>query len=128
MIDIDNFKSINDTYGHQVGDCVIKSLANCLTNCTRGSDYVFRYGGEEFTVLLSNTDIKGAKQLAERMRAAVENVVCICDDVNVSYTVSIGVTQLGNNDTVTKLFTRADKALYNAKKAGKNCVKSLNSK
>lgn len=128
MIDIDNFKAINDTYGHRVGDCAIKSLANCLTSCTRGSDYVFRYGGEEFTVLLSNTDIKGARHLAERMRAAVEKVVCICDDATVSFTVSIGVTQLGKNDTVTKLFTRADKALYNAKKAGKNCVKSLNSK
>jgi diguanylate cyclase (GGDEF)-like protein len=125
MIDIDNFKPINDTYGHAVGDCVIKSLANTLTSCARGSDYIFRYGGEEFTMLLSNTDVDGARHLAERIRNAVEKLVCISDDASVNFTISVGMTALTGDDTVASLLSRADKALYNAKDSGKNCVKCM---
>ncbi len=123
-IDIDHFKKINDGYGHATGDCVIKAVAEAAKDAIRSSDMVFRYGGEEFLILLSNTDRDGATLLAERLREKIEQTCIICDGTHVSATVSIGITCLQeNDDSRTELFSRADAALYQAKSSGRNCCK-----
>ncbi len=123
-LDIDLFKKINDTHGHATGDCVIKAVAEAIKTAIRSSDMVFRYGGEEFLILLSNTDREGATLLADRMRQKIEETCIICDGTQVSTTVSIGITcMLPENDTRKALFSRADAALYQAKSSGRNCCK-----
>ncbi len=123
ILDIDNFKAINDTYGHSFGDVVIVETAKRVQSCIRSTDIVFRYGGEEFIVLLSNTDIEGAVYLADRIRQAV-NASPICDDNHCAeVSISLGAAELQNNELNANFFTRADAALYEAKAAGKNCVK-----
>ncbi len=122
MLDLDHFKRINDKYGHLAGDTVLRTLAGRVTDCTRGSDMVFRYGGEEFTVVLSNTEIDGAALLAERIRKAIAAVPILIDDFEIPVTVSIGVSTLETGDTSASLINRADAALYDAKTAGRNRV------
>ncbi|MFC1749196.1 GGDEF domain-containing protein [Pseudomonadota bacterium] len=122
-MDIDHFKNINDTYGHTMGDCVIKAIAEAATAAIRSSDMIFRFGGEEFVILLSNTDQAGATLLADRLRQKIEETCIICDGTQVSATVSIGYTCLQEKDTSGELFSRADTALYQAKAAGRNCCK-----
>ncbi len=122
-IDIDHFKNINDTFGHSAGDCVIRAVADLIQQTVRGSDMVFRFGGEEFVVVLSNTDIKGAVLLAERIRRMVETCEITCSNANISATISSGVTWLEGDETVQDLFNKADKALYAAKSGGRNCVR-----
>jgi diguanylate cyclase (GGDEF)-like protein len=125
-MDIDHFKKINDTYGHATGDCVIKAVAETAKAASRSSDIIFRYGGEEFLILLSNTGHDGATLLAERMRQKIEETCIICDSTQVSATVSIGITCLHETgDSRESLFSRADAALYQAKKAGRNRCKFL---
>ncbi len=121
-LDIDWFKQVNDTYGHATGDCVLKHLTECVRQCTRTTDALFRYGGEEFTLLLNNTSLKGAKQLAERIRKTVQNSPCLCNGQNIYITVSMGISLFQPDDTQNTLFERADKALYQAKEAGRNQV------
>jgi diguanylate cyclase (GGDEF)-like protein len=118
MIDIDNFKLINDQYGHLFGDQVIKSVASKLEKLTRDTDVVCRYGGEEFVVILCHADIEMAKQIAERIRLEiakekVENEVAV--------TVSIGVSIYDNQEALA-LIKEADDKLYLAKNSGKNKV------
>ncbi|MEW5756704.1 MAG: GGDEF domain-containing protein [Pseudomonadota bacterium] len=120
VLDIDHFKRVNDTYGHSAGDCLIKALADILKNNARSSDYVFRYGGEEFVMLLPNTKLKGAKLVAERVRKAVESTECVCNETAMRMTVSLGVADLMSNDTRETLFLRTDEALYQAKNSGRN--------
>lgn len=123
-MDIDHFKKINDNYGHAVGDCVIKAVAEAAKTAIRSSDMVFRYGGEEFLILLSNTDRDGATLLAERLRQKIEETCIICDGTHVSTTVSIGVTcTQRDSETRESLFARADAALYEAKSGGRNCCR-----
>ena len=122
-MDIDHFKKINDNYGHSMGDCVIKAVAEAATAAIRSSDMVFRFGGEEFVILLSNTDRTGATLLANRLRQKIEETCIICDGTHLSATVSIGVTCTQQGDSRDKLFARADAALYQAKAAGRNCCK-----
>jgi diguanylate cyclase (GGDEF)-like protein len=122
MLDLDHFKRINDEYGHLAGDTVLRTLAGRITDCTRGSDMVFRYGGEEFTVVLSNTEIDGAALLAERIRKAIASIPIVIDDFEIPVTVSIGVSTLETGDTSATLINRADVALYDAKTAGRNRV------
>ena len=122
-LDIDHFKKFNDTHGHSVGDCVIKAIAEAATSTIRGSDMVFRFGGEEFVILLSNTGRKGATLLANRLRQKIEDMAIVCDGTQLSATVSIGITCTQKGDTQAKLFARADSALYQAKSAGRNCCK-----
>lgn len=123
-LDIDHFKRINDSHGHAVGDCVIKAVAEAAKQAIRSSDMVFRYGGEEFLILLSNTDRDGASLLAERLRKKIEETCIICDGKQVSATLSIGgaCLQPGNESRDT-LFGRADAALYQAKGSGRNCCR-----
>ena len=121
-LDIDFFKQVNDSYGHATGDCVLKHLTECVKLCTRTTDALFRYGGEEFTLLLNNTSLEGAKQLAERIRETVQDTPCICHGQNISITVSMGISLYQSEDTQTSLFERADNALYQAKENGRNQV------
>jgi diguanylate cyclase (GGDEF)-like protein len=123
VVDIDHFKSINDTYGHTVGDNAIQAFANCAVRTTRGSDIVFRYGGEEFVALLSNTGSNGALLLAERLRRAVSEMPLVCGDTCFNMSISAGLTTLQPGDTGESLFSRADSGLYVAKQEGRNRVR-----
>jgi diguanylate cyclase (GGDEF)-like protein len=119
MIDIDDFKQLNDTYGHQVGDRVLVSVANALQAEVRETDTVGRYGGEEFAVLVPRTSVEETLELAERIRAAVEEEFHGSLDV----TISIGVAGCPRSGTTASdLLERADQALYRAKDAGKNQI------
>jgi len=122
MVDIDHFKSINDTYGHSMGDKVLRSLVDGLNAHIRNSDVLFRYGGEEFTILLNNTNIEGAHLLAQRIRASIEGMTHMYDENVIQLTVSIGVAMLEDDEKANHFLDRADKALYAAKKLGRNCV------
>jgi len=121
MLDIDHFKSVNDTHGHAAGDLVLKDLAKIFRTLKRGSDYICRYGGEEFVIVLSHTDIKGAMDVAERFRSAVESH----DFSGISITSSFGVSSinLGAKDA-SEIIGQADEALYSGKEGGRNCVVS----
>ncbi|MBU2893054.1 sensor domain-containing diguanylate cyclase [Colwellia sp. D2M02] len=122
FIDIDNFKTINDTLGHDIGDKTLKSLADILTSSIRKSDTVARWGGEEFIILLEDTNLAHANLIAEQLRSAVEKNVALKEITNKGVTISIGVTTANENDTVESLFKRIDNALYSAKNNGKNCI------
>lgn len=122
MLDLDHFKRINDEHGHLAGDTVLRTVAGRITDCTRGSDMVFRYGGEEFTVVLSNTDIDGAALLADRIRKTIATTPTIIDGFEIAVTVSMGVSTLEAGDSAATLLSRADAALYDAKTAGRNRV------
>lgn len=124
VLDIDHFKNINDTYGHAAGDCLLKGLVECANHSIRRCDMLFRFGGEEFVVLLNNTDEKGALRLAERIRRNVEKEDYQCSSQVIHMSLSAGVAQLQKRDIETSLFERADQALYQAKSAGRNCVRA----
>lgn len=120
-LDIDWFKQVNDRYGHSAGDCVLRTIARRIKEELRETDLLFRYGGEEFVILLSGTDVAGAKVVAERIRQAVAETPCMCEGSNVHVTVSLGAAQL-KGDSATQLFERADQALYQAKQQGRDRV------
>ena len=122
MIDVDHFKKINDTHGHSMGDQVLRALADKLKSQIRTSDVLFRYGGEEFTIILNNTDPIGAKLLAQRVRRSVEEMTYFNQGIALQLTISIGMAALEKGDTTAQLLKRADHALYSAKKSGRNCV------
>ena len=123
--DIDNFKAVNDTYGHLAGDRIIKALATKLKIETRDSDHAVRYGGEEFAVILTETPLEEAKLIAERLRSEIESMVIANDDDLISITVSFGIAAFTNykQADTDELIKRADRALYQAKRLGRNkCV------
>jgi diguanylate cyclase (GGDEF)-like protein len=125
IFDIDFFKLINDTYGHQIGDFVLQALSGKASEIIRDADVFARYGGEEFVVVMPQTDRKGALELGERLRLAAESMEIPAHDELLKITVSIGVTtcESGNDRiTVAELIDRADKALYKAKQTGRNRV------
>jgi diguanylate cyclase (GGDEF)-like protein len=125
MVDIDNFKSVNDTYGHPQGDLVLKEVARVLREQSRDIDFPARYGGEEMSVILPQTDIDGAAMLAERMREAIEELEVrrLDGDGKLKMTASFGVAALPGSATDKRyLIAVADEALYRAKHAGKNRV------
>jgi|GEM_PF-2242366 len=127
MLDIDFFKKVNDNYGHLMGDKVLVSIANkAMSLLRRPNDYVCRYGGEEFAVLLSSTDHKGAMKVAELIRSKLEKHAVSSDGIQINVTVSIGVSTIIIDDNTPKdhLFKLADKALYHAKEHGRNRVSS----
>lgn len=123
VIDLDNFKSINDQYGHLAGDSILSQFAEQLRIINRQTDMTFRYGGEEFTMILSHTDANGAMQVANRLREAIEKAEFTYEDKKIPLTVSIGVSTLQKDDNVKTLFSKADSALYEAKFNGRNQVK-----
>lgn len=122
MIDIDNFKSINDTHGHHLGDYVIKNLAKKLDTLTRQSDIVARYGGEEFVLLLPNTKLAGAKVISSKICKLVCEQKLLHKNIDLSYTISLGLCQYNGTDSIDDFVIKADEALYKAKAAGKNQV------
>lgn len=119
MLDIDHFKKVNDTYGHDMGDVVLKNVANILNQAHRDSDIIARYGGEEFIVFLSNTDVEGAKIAAERIRSSVEKAVIMAGETQVPVTISLGITNSQNGD-IYAMTKEADIALYHSKENGRN--------
>ncbi|MFN3362200.1 MAG: GGDEF domain-containing protein, partial [Pseudanabaenaceae cyanobacterium] len=121
LVDIDHFKRINDNYGHPVGDQAIIALAELLLRVVRHTDIVGRFGGEEFAVLLPETDRAGAECVAERLRQAVAEMVLPLGDAVIQYTVSVGVAVWQGRD-MEHLIRQADDALYQAKHRGRNCV------
>lgn len=123
MIDMDHFKAINDTHGHAVGDRVLRSLGRMLTELLRSIDTAGRLGGEEFCVLLPETDLKSAAEVAERLRRECEIRPVRIGGLDLTKTLSVGVAELaGTEETATELIHRADLALYRAKKNGRNRV------
>lgn len=122
LIDVDHFKLINDTIGHSAGDLVLQHLAKKITSNLRQIDDVFRYGGEEFVVLLGNTNDGAAWMVAERIRQSLLNEPLQINDQSVTLTVSIGLSHYRAQDSEDSLFDRADAALYRAKQTGRNRV------
>jgi len=122
MLDIDHFKDINDTYGHDAGDAVLKALTEEIIRILRASDYLGRFGGEEFTIVLSETNLEGALVVAERIRKALAALTVKINGSEIHFTVSIGVTEFWPEDNEDSIVGRADKALYAAKNGGRNKV------
>jgi diguanylate cyclase (GGDEF)-like protein len=125
VADVDHFKRINDTHGHQVGDAVLQAIAATLRDSVRDFDVPARYGGEEFVILLPHTDSAGAMETAERLRRAVESRPVRIGGSAVPVTLSFGVASYpGSASSRESVFTAADRALYKAKADGRNCVRS----
>lgn len=123
VLDCDNFKRINDRYGHLEGDKVLQTLATVIAGSLRTSDSAFRYGGEEFIVLLPETTGDAAHALAERLRSGFAEAKVITEDgQEITCTISLGLAQSLPDDTESNLIRRADEASYEAKRRGKNCV------
>lgn len=123
IMDIDGLKRLNDRYGHATGDQLIKAVVEAVCGSLRETDLVSRYGGDEFTILLNNTARRGATVLAENIRKKIQSVACQFGDKTINVTVSMGVASLTSRDKYTGLFARADRALYDAKRQGRNCIK-----
>lgn len=121
MIDVDDFKPVNDRYGHLAGDDILRHVAQVLQRSIRGSDACFRFGGEEFVILLTNTNLPNSRAVAERIRMEVEEEVRL-PDRDRPVTISIGLAHYNNESDWPQLIERADKALYSAKHQGKNRV------
>lgn len=121
MFDIDKFKNINDTYGHDVGDIAIKEIAKVLNQTLRKSDLMARFGGEEFCVLLENITLEDATNLFEKIRDTFEKNLVIIDDIQIQFTVSIGVFY-GIQDTIDEMIKVADNGLYFCKNNGRNQI------
>ena len=127
IMDIDHFKSFNDTYGHNIGDAVLRKVSHALRDTLKGSDFPARFGGEEFIVLLPNTPLAPACRVAELLRAAISSrrlKLSECDTDLGSVTASFGVSEIQFGDTMESLVERADQALYLAKNSGRDNVKS----
>jgi len=122
MLDLDHFKAINDGFGHLVGDEVLKSVVEKIKECIRQTDICFRYGGEEFVVLLNNANIADARLISERIRMSIEAYCLQTDNGPLQATISCGLAILHPDDDAHSLMDKADKALYKAKNTGRNKV------
>jgi diguanylate cyclase (GGDEF)-like protein len=120
MLDIDHFKQVNDVHGHSTGDDVLKAVAASIKHQLRNVDMVFRYGGEEFLILLSNTSREAAAMVGERLRFAVQSEEYLADAHTIVLTVSLGCSTLLPGESADSLLRRADSALYVAKREGRN--------
>ncbi|WP_167855941.1 GGDEF domain-containing protein [Natronospirillum operosum] len=124
MMDVDHFKAINDSHGHLLGDRVLRDIAHVASQEIRGSDHISRFGGEEFAIVLNNTPLQEARQIAERIMQACRQHRVHLDDGSLHYTVSIGIAELQPDDsTVEDLINRADRCLYQAKQGGRDQVR-----
>jgi diguanylate cyclase (GGDEF)-like protein len=124
MIDLDNFKKINDTHGHSAGDTALQQVSTILTEAVRRSDMVFRYGGEEFLALLPETDLEGAAALAEKIRGSASTRLFGDGEHVFTLTLSVGAANLCGSESGNDMIVRADLALYHAKELGRNRVES----
>jgi len=122
MLDIDHFKSVNDTYGHLTGDEVLKAASDVIRKSLRSADFCGRYGGEEFLLVMTQTNINGALLCAERIRSTIEQSRFPSLGPNFKVTVSLGVTEFTGKEDIPTMIARADKALYHAKESGRNRV------
>lgn len=122
ICDIDFFKKVNDTYGHNAGDAMLKHVAGILRRNCRICDGVYRWGGEEFIVILPDTTVKDAAESAERIRIAVRDSVCEFEDLKIKATMSFGVAQIDKNLSIEDNIKIADEKLYRAKESGRNVV------
>lgn len=129
FIDVDNLKSINDTYGHQVGDIALKEVGNAIKNSIRlDNDWAARYGGDEFLVCLNNTDKNEAFTVAEKIRNNIEKSSLFVHDKKINFTISAGIyTMKDSKHNAEEILNFADFNMYAAKKCGKNCINNLNS-
>lgn len=126
VLDIDHFKRVNDTFGHQVGDEVLCRVASVIEQTIRVTDRLFRYGGEEFVAILPNTSREGAVVIAERIRQAVAELTLTQQQKPLPVTISIGVSHYRIGEASAAIFERADQALYRAKNGGRDRVESEN--
>jgi diguanylate cyclase (GGDEF)-like protein len=120
FLDIDFFKKVNDLYGHNVGDRILRIVATTIINGTRSSDIVSRWGGEEFMILLPHADAKQLKDVAEKIRILVEKSSISVEGKNVEVTIPIGGTLVHKNDTIETLMKRVDELMYKSKSEGRN--------
>jgi diguanylate cyclase (GGDEF)-like protein len=121
LLDLDHFKAVNDQYGHLIGDQVLRAVATVAEETIRDSDMIFRFGGEEFLVLLHSTQLSGAALLAERMRRRIEELE-IFPDLDMRITASMGVVTMHEDESAETIFMRVDNAMYRAKNNGRNRV------
>ena len=120
LIDIDDFKAINDTHGHQAGDRVLVSLTNKISGFIRSDDFIGRYGGEEFVLILPGASLRNANKKAKQLCKTISSTRFILNDIQLKLTISIGVSSFKKGDSALTIVERADKALYAAKKLGKD--------
>ncbi len=123
LIDLDHFKSINDTQGHQVGDETLRRFAKIMGNQLRAGDILARWGGEEFLLLLPSTGIDAASQVVERLHAHCSDAGNWGEHAGKRVTFSAGLVDIADGETVERVIARADAALYKAKESGRNCVR-----
>ena len=122
MIDVDHFKTANDTYGHQAGDRILKGVSLKLKASLRGSDFLARFGGDEFVIILFKSNLVTATEVAWKLTKEVRTSRFILDDASLSITLSIGVAEVHGDDTSESILKRADAALYRTKIGGRNGV------
>lgn len=125
LCDIDDFKKVNDTYGHKFGDTVLKMIADTFRTGTRTQEHIARWGGEEFLILLPETPLDGSMIVAERLRNRIENEKIVFGKEETRVTMSFGVGEFNPNFSIEENIDHIDKKLYEAKRAGKNCVKKI---
>lgn len=123
LMDVDHLKEINDTYGHVAGDAVICYIAGQLTANTRSSDYAFRYGGDEYALILQDTELSTGRMLGERLRSLIEKSVPLIEGIEIPLTVSAGIADYREEATICDLVRKADRFLYQAKSEGRNCLR-----
>ena len=123
FLDVDHFKHINDTYGHVTGDAVIRYIAGQLRAHTRSSDNAFRYGGDEFALILPDTDLATGRNLGERLRKIMEQNPLFMDGAGIPLAISLGIVEYQDEKTASELVYRADQKLYQAKSEGRNCLR-----
>ncbi|WP_189574273.1 GGDEF domain-containing protein [Marinobacter zhanjiangensis] len=123
LCDLDHFKDVNDNYGHVIGDHILKATAKALREATREGDSIFRFGGEEFAIVLPHTDSDDGLEVADRIRAGVSQIRVPFGDHQVSVTASAGVASHRRGETPDQWLARADDALYRAKNGGRNCTR-----
>ncbi|TIW05129.1 MAG: GGDEF domain-containing protein, partial [Mesorhizobium sp.] len=122
ILDLDHFKQVNDTHGHDVGDEVLRAVATCLRGMTRYHDVVARLGGEEFAVVTPNMDVELLARFAERIRKAIANLSILSGNVRLKVTTSVGLAVWDHKESAEDFYRRADRQLYEAKKQGRNRV------
>jgi len=126
FIDIDDFKKVNDNFGHTIGDEVLKEVAHTIESYTRESDLCARWGGEEFVIAFMNTNTNDAEKIIEKIRNILLNNLRLKNLIGKSITISTGLTKYSDSDTIDSIISRADDAMYQAKQSGKNCIKISN--
>lgn len=122
FIDVDHFKRVNDTYGHDAGDSVLKMVSSTMASCMRAYDMIGRWGGEEFLAIIRFTDKKQFLQAAEKLRTMVENSFLMHENNTLGVTITLGATHVRPGDTIETLIDRADRLMYQGKQAGRNRV------